>query len=143
MPAGGWRKFFLVTKFPSDIIKGMDNASQAVLKTIAYADIFDFSLTTGEIKQFLIASKRVDSRQIVKTLKSLGKKKIIGKKGDYYCLSGREAIIDERCERGQWTKRKIRLAQKSARLLKIVPWVEAVLLTGGVAKNNACQKGLI
>lgn len=126
----------------------MKEIEKAILKTLAYADIFNFPLTSGEIWGYLIA--RDDNREYkriknefkrisefedcLKVLISGGK---ISADEGYCFLKGREKIVGLRKKREKWSREKVKKAKRIANLLKIIPTVKLVGISGALAMNNA------
>jgi len=111
----------------------------AVLRTIIYADLFDFPLKKREIWQRLIWPRRdwCQKRAFNQALADLKKRgRLIEKKG-FWFLPGREKIIDLRKEREKEAGRKTVKAKRLVRLLKLFPSVKLVGLTGSAAAGNA------
>lgn len=96
----------------------------AILRTVIYADIFDYPLTKEEAEYWLIQSKKQDT-------------KLIKEKYGYYVLKGRENIISIRLQRERCLKEKIKIAKKITNILKYIPAIRLVGITGGLAMNNA------
>lgn len=102
---------------------------KAVLKTLMYADIFDYPLTLREIHKWLI-NKKATLRQIEKKLPQ----------ENYYCLPGREKIIKIRKQRQNQSKIYFKKAKIIAQILKIIPWIKLVGISGGLAMENVSRK---
>ena len=68
---------------------------KAILKTLAYADIFDYPMTLREIHKWLI-NKKANLRQVEKVLSKLSKKGKVKSKKEYYFLARREEIVKRR-----------------------------------------------
>jgi len=105
---------------------------QAILLTIAYADVFDYPLTASEIHRYLTGLYATPT-QVNYALREADKIVQIER---YYCLPGRESIIilrKKREEKSAWLwKRAIRYGLHIARL----PYVHMVAVTGSLAMNN-------
>ncbi len=99
---------------------------------ICYADVFDFPLSREELIKFQISnfSPQINPKIRVSHLKT---------KGAYYFLKGREKLVALRKKRESWSHGKIALAMHTAKLLSIVPTIQMVAVTGGLAMNN-CDK---
>lgn len=108
--------------------------SSAVLKTLAYADVFDYPLTKEELYQFLIHTKPVSKTTFEQVLKKLPPQ-IVYKQG-FYCLKTREALIATRKKRMAISKKKRVLAEQIASKLRLFPTVLCVGLSGGLAMHN-------
>lgn len=97
---------------------------EGILETIIYADIFDYPLTKEEINYWLIPSKTHHS-------------KLIEQKEEYYFLRGRRKIINLRKKRFKYSKKKYEIAKNVAKILKLIPTIKLVGITGALAMSNA------
>ncbi len=109
------------------------NIKKAILKTLCYADVFDYPLKEKEIGEWLIGTKNKEQR----TKNKIGNIKIIQHKNGYYFLKGREEIVNLRKEREMWSRDKLKIAKKAASFLKLIPTVKLVGVTGALAVENA------
>ena len=91
-----------------------------MLKTIAYADIFDYPLTRSEALRWLIKGDSLAP----------------AKKG-YYYLPGREGLIALRRRREYFSRLKWPMAYRAAKILSFIPTIKLVAVTGALAMNNA------
>lgn len=105
---------------------------RAILKTLIYSDIFDYPLTLREIHKWLIG-KKASLRQIEKKLEKMSQE-------EYYFLPGREMIVRIRRKREKQSKIYFRKARIIAQILKIIPWIKLVGISGGLAMENAGKK---
>lgn len=112
---------------------------KAILRTLAYADIFDYPLTSEEIFRFLIADEPSSLSSFEKTLSRMraGKKLRTDTQGRFYFLLGRKELVSRRKKREKISQEKLKLAQKTARLLKIISTIKLIGLTGKLAMENA------
>ncbi len=120
------------------------NIERAIIKTLIYADIFDYPLTNDEIYKYLIKIKNqpfdfVQGRneKVKITIKNLKNKKIIYEKDGYYFLQRKKYIVKERKERKVYSERKIEIVCKVASFLKFIPSVKLIGITGALAVNNS------
>ncbi len=109
---------------------------QAILKTLAYADVFDFALTLEEIHRYLIQVP-ASCMQVSDALKGrFLESRIQGTPDGYFTLPGREGNAQIRSQRTQATKllwpQACAYGEKIARL----PFVRMVALTGALAVGN-------
>ncbi len=109
---------------------------KAIFKTLAYADIFDYPLKINEIHKWLIGRK-ASLRQIKKVLESLSKKKKVKSKKDYYFLFRRDDLVNKRKKREKQSVVYLRKAKLFAAILKVIPWIKLVGISGGLAMDNA------
>jgi hypothetical protein len=109
---------------------------RAVMKTIIYADMFDYPLTAYQIQRYLIGRKGT-FRQVENSLKKLVKRKKIVYKDPYYFLGSRKGLIQKRQEREKHSQHLLREAKSIGLLLKIVPWIKLIGISGSLAMSNA------
>lgn len=102
------------------------------LRALVYADIFDYPLTPKELERWAIAGKE-ETKPGVKT----SQKELVGKKGGFYFLKGREKTIELRAQREVWSREKLAIASGVAQKLAWIPGLKMIGLTGALAMNNA------
>jgi len=110
--------------------------SQSILATLSYHDIFDYPLTAQEVHQYLIV-KRSKLDAVVKELLTLTKSSKIGQKDQYYFLKGRTQIVSLRKQRQRYSKAKIKKALFFAKVLKIIPTLKLMAISGALAMQNS------
>jgi hypothetical protein len=111
---------------------------KAIVKTLAYSDIFDFPLTVEELTDKLIGYKLQKSDPDIKVvLSELLSKKIIGRKDNYFFLKNRIQIVKKRIERKKYNIQKFAIAQKAADIFTNFPIVKLIALSGAVSVYNA------
>jgi len=114
---------------------------KAILRTLQYADIFDYCLTAQEIHRYLIADKlyRPTSFSAVKSkLNQLEEeKRFLFTENDFYFLKGRRRLVVLRRQKQKENQRKQEIAAKTSRWFKLIPWIKMVGLTGSLAMENA------
>lgn len=107
---------------------------KTILKTLAYSDIFDYPLTKEELWKYLITSKPISRRLFESSIKSLDK---IDKIGIWYFLKGRSSIVKTRIRREEESKKKIKIANRLARILSKIPAIQFIGISGALAMNNS------
>lgn len=115
----------------------MQAIEAAILKTVLYADVFNFPMTPDEIYHFLIADQPVNPHLIQQTLKtsSLLQALLCGANG-YIALRERKELIALRTERDEFAQQLWPLAVQYGRWLARLPFVRMVALTGAMAMHN-------
>ncbi len=108
---------------------------KAILKTLIYADIFDYPLNTYELHKWLI-NKKLTLRQIEKIVNRLRLESLIQVKGKYYFLPKREKLVGIRNRREKQSKIYLRKVKLVSQFLKLVPWIKLVGISGGLALDN-------
>lgn len=109
---------------------------KAILKTLIYADIFDYPLKLYEIHKWLISSK-VNLRQVEKALNNLVQSRKCKKQSGYYFLPRRAQIVTRRKQRQKQSSKYLRKAQILGSILKLIPTVKLVGISGGLSMENA------
>lgn len=122
---------------------------KAILKTLIYADIFDYPLKITEIHKWLIsptslklrwANKQITLRQVEKTLKILVKSKKCQAQNGYYFLPRKAGLVSKRLRRQVQSEKYLQKAKILTQILKIIPWVKLVGISGGLAVENVSKK---
>lgn len=134
-----------------------EDNKKAILATLLYSDIFDYPLTNEEIYAYIIKEKQINnlfiSHQQVVSSKDNNRSTInselrnyekiqygrasLTKKNDFFCIKGREFVIAKRIKRKKISERKIAIAQKIVRIMKHIPTIKLIGLSGSVAIENA------
>ena len=109
---------------------------KAILKTLYYADIFDYPLTIFEIHKWLIGRKAT-LRQVGKALTSLSQNAKVKSKKEYYFLTKRTDLVGKRFRRFKQSTQYFKKAQMPTTFLKVIPWIKLMGISGGLAMENA------
>ncbi len=115
---------------------GFGKISEAVLKTLAYADLFDYPLRAEEVHEGLLDCG-ASFEEVLETLEIWESRGVIARTGPLFFLRGRGGIVAVREQRRRQTRG---LLQKNARLIKFVikfPFVRSVSLSGAAAFENS------
>jgi len=110
--------------------------SKAIVKTIAFFDIFDYPLTVLEIWKYIRSELPIKFEIILEVLDLPDLKELIENKEGFYFLKNRSDIIKIRKARFNYTDTKFRRAIKIARLFKIIPWVKMIAIGNLIGSNN-------
>lgn len=111
---------------------------QAILRTVIYADLFDFPLTRRELHHYLIADQPFSFAQIEQTLAtSVSLKTELEFHQNYLTCAGRGALIGVRAAREQASLTLWAAALDYGQWLARLPFVRMVALTGALAVRNA------
>ncbi len=111
---------------------------KAILKTLIYADFFDYPLKGYEIHKWLIG-KKLTLRQVEKALEALRVKGKAERVKGYWVLPKRKGLVNKRKRREKQSQIYLRKAKLLVSILKIVPWIKLVGISGGLAMENANQ----
>lgn len=114
---------------------------KAILKTLCYADIFDYPLKAPEVWRFLISQVKTKEKDVQAALTQMSAdSKQIDADNKYFFLRGRKEIVKTRRKRKAWSCPKIKHAEKVAGILRKIPWIKLVGITGGLARKNSDSK---
>lgn len=102
-----------------------------IIKTLAYADLFDQALSTEELQRYLVNKKSSTSD----LNKEAGAKKY-EVRGGLWCLCGREELFNLKPQQLATGNLKLKIAEQSLWLFKLCPWVKMVAVTGSVAGGS-------
>lgn len=112
------------------MLRNNKNNLHSILLTLAYSDIFEYPLREEELYKFQIPNSKFQ----IPNAKSLEHWKF---KNGYYYFKGREEIINKRIKREHSSKKKIIFAQKIVSILKCIPTIQLIGLSGSLAMLNA------
>ncbi len=76
----------------------------AILKTLVYADLFNYPLKLEEINQYLISNRKTTEKEVNQPLLELLRLGKIGQEKLYFFLKNRSKIVFLRKQQEQWSK---------------------------------------
>ena len=119
---------------------GPSDLERAILRTLLYADIFDYPLTAEEISHWAIGM-RVTPAEVAECLAaSQWLAERVECADDRFSVCGRAGLAAVRAARARAAARLWPLARRYARLLGHLPFVRMVAVTGALALDNADEK---
>lgn len=120
----------------------LDSASlprleEAILKTVAYVDVFDYPLSAPEIHRYLIGvlSKESDIERVLNNLSQKGN--FLENRDGYFSLLRRGNIVETRKQRKEIAKILWPRAEYYGNIIAALPFVLMVSVTGSLAVDNA------
>ena len=114
---------------------------KAILKTLAFFDIFDYPLTLVEIYKWLYQpDKNYQLSDVSQFLDSENLKDKISDKNGFYFLKGRERIIQTRLERHQLAEKKFKIVLRTVKRLRWLVFVKMIAVCNTAGYNNAMAK---
>lgn len=116
----------------------MDSRQQSILKTLLYADIFNYPLTKQEIYNFLISDKKIGKETIFKLLKNF--KTPVAYKENYFFIKGKDDLIKKRKKREIISTEKLKKAKKIIKKLSLIPTLRFVGISGALSMRNSETK---
>ena len=122
--------------------KAMDNNNfkdirRAIVRTIAFFDIFDFPLTWFEVWKYLPIKTDLSVVQAVLLDNGLD---VVSNKNGFFFLSGREEIVATRMKRYNYANIKYKKTLRIIRIFKYIPWIKMVCIGNILGANNLKQE---
>ncbi|MFH1822283.1 MAG: hypothetical protein ABH830_01130 [Patescibacteria group bacterium] len=113
---------------------------EAIVKTVAFFDMFDYPLTLFEIWQ--LVPTKCDLMDIISGLTALkAVKPLVEEKDGFYFLAGRKEIIKIRLARYSLTDKKFKKAILITKIFKIIPWIKMIAVGNIIGSHNLARKG--
>src|SRR3990167_1433780 len=110
--------------------------SSSILSTLAYHDVFDYPLDSSEVADLLV-KKRSGKESVKSELEKLREIRKVGESYRYYFLKSRQKIVRMRKLRTKYSQKKLKRAAFFAGLLKIIPSVKLVAVSGALSMRNS------
>jgi hypothetical protein len=108
----------------------MDDFERAVIKALAYADLFEQPLSIRDLWLYLVGHS-IKADEFERTVRSrMGSYEVLS---DYAVLSGRADLVKAVATRREHARRKMAAVYRWRWLFALVPWVKMVAVTGSVA----------
>ncbi|MFH0891349.1 MAG: hypothetical protein V1867_01050 [Candidatus Falkowbacteria bacterium] len=108
--------------------------NEAIIRTIAFFDMFDYPLTAFEIWQYCDTASAFE--EITAVLKKEDLKGILEEQGGFYFFSGRKRSVETRARRYNYAKEKLKRAILVARIFKFIPWINLIALSNVIGADN-------
>jgi hypothetical protein len=111
---------------------------RAILHTILYSDLFDYPLTSAEVAHYLIGVSCLADEVCTCLARSDWLAERVAEVDGYFVVRGREALIAQRLD-GRGFDRLWRRARRFVRVLRALPFVRMIGITGALAMRTAPQ----
>ncbi|MDD5749895.1 MAG: hypothetical protein PHO91_03890 [Patescibacteria group bacterium] len=115
------------------------NLEQAIIKTLAFFDIFNYPLTELEIYKWLYAPKKHYSLGEISSALSTSDflRSQLSLQEGFYNLKGRDHIYLQRKQNNNLAERKFRRARTLAKIYRFIPFVRMIAVCNSLAYSNA------
>jgi len=107
------------------------DVTEAVLEALAYADVFDWPLTSSEVHRWLTVAAHED--EVKTAISSARASGAVVSIDHLHVLPGRDHLVDERARRAAHAAQLWPEAVRYGRWLAMLPWVRLVAVTGSLA----------
>jgi len=115
----------------------MNKIEKAIIKTLAFFDIFERPLTLEEIWQFLYqkpaSQMHASQMQVLIGLQKLEKNHQILGKNQYFCLSNRKSIIDKFLQNQSFIHGRLQKVRWVVKILRLVPFVKNISIINSLS----------
>jgi hypothetical protein len=108
----------------------------AILRTVAYADLFDYPLTVAEVHRYLVGMAAPLSAVRDALEDDRLSKHRLARSRRYVTLYGRTELVERRLYREAVSARMWRKGMRYGRAIASLPYVRLVAVTGTLAVNN-------
>lgn len=132
-----------MNKIPNKLAKNL-------LATIAYYDCLDYPLTVFELWKYMIRTdyyaaekQRAENfsvADVVREMKNNTLGSYVEQLNGFYFLKGRSALVEKRIAGGKISAQKMKQLRGIVKILRFVPFVRMVGVTGRLAMKNAGAK---
>lgn len=112
------------------------NLAQAIVSTIAYADVFDYPLTVAQIHRYLVRTQATVGQVEAALSHDPWLAARVERHGDLVCLRGRSATIQLRRERANYARALWRSGRILGWLAAHLPYVRMVAIIGSLTMDN-------
>ncbi|MBI4779505.1 hypothetical protein HY797_03590, partial [Candidatus Falkowbacteria bacterium] len=116
----------------NDEIENSSDLREAIIKVIAFFDMFDYALTDVEIWRMLDIKCEL-SEVMAELEKDSGR---TANKHGFYFLAGQEKNIEERLSRYSFTDRKFKRAVLVSKIFRFIPWIKMIAIGNLLGAHN-------
>ncbi len=116
----------------------MDSREKSILKTLLYADLFDYPLTKEEIFKFLISEKSVSLSEIIESLKNSHLP--IERSKKYFYIRGKQDLVAKRERREKVSITKLSRAKDIIKRVSFIPPIKFVGVSGALSMRNSDEE---
>lgn len=113
--------------------KGNLSLTEGEIASLIYHDIFGYPLTPFELIHWTAKGVWVRANDSTAHVR-------VKSKNGFYFLEGREGVVFKRLIRERISKRKLEIAKKACKILRRIPNIKMVGITGALAMGNADEE---
>jgi hypothetical protein len=126
-----------------------DKLTNDIVNTLCYYDALNYPVTSFEIWKYLTRSIDrenddgkifIELEEVIKKLESNEIKNVTDNHSGFYVLKGRKELVEKRIQKNKISSLKVKRLRGVARVLRLVPFVRMILVTGKLSMKNATLK---
>lgn len=128
-----------------DYLKKQIELEEAIVRAIAFFDLFSYPLTVFEIWKY--SDVKCELSEVMEILENITRRGStpsvgveplsgLGEKNGFYFLIGRGEIIKERMARYNYTDKKFKRAVLVAKIFKFIPWIKMIAVGNIIGAHN-------
>lgn len=115
--------------------KRRNRVDDSILSCLCYFDVFDYPLKIEELHAY-VPHVELPFETLNEKLRTYPLNKLISQKDEYYYLFDRDAeIISRRLKAERIAKQRWDTAKRMTKIIKMFPFVRAVMVSGDLSKN--------
>src|SRR6266550_6015861 len=122
-------------------LRRASSLEEAAVRTVVYADVFDYPLQAAEIHRYLHGVAASWDATAAALARCCARGNVLSQRDGFYTLAGREELVDLRCRRAVQAERLWPTAVKYGHVIAGLPFVRMVAVTGSLAWNNVNDSG--
>lgn len=111
-----------------------NNLKNAIIRVIAFFDMFDYPLTQFEIWRYCDTACSLP--ELKAALNRDETKEFLEERDGFYFFSGKKQIIETRLCRYNFANKKIRRARLIAGIFRFIPWIKLIAASNIIGANN-------
>ena len=109
---------------------------RAVLRTVAYSDVFEYPLRDGEVHRYLHSVRATPEATAAALARCARPGGLLSEREGFYTLRGRESLVDMRRVRAARAARLWPAAVRFGHVIAGLPFVRMVAVTGSLVWDN-------
>ena len=122
------------------MVENFSNLEKAILRTLAFFDVFDYPLTLVEVYKWLYQPDQIyQLSDISRSLAGINLKNKISNYNGFYFLSSRQDIVRTRLNRYTIAEKKFKIALKAGWFLRFVASVRMIAVCNNVGYSNGSK----
>lgn len=111
------------------------SVSEAIIKTLCYAEVFSYPLNFLELHKYLMYHKKISKQELLFELRFMND--MLKQEGEYITFVNTTHFVKTRKERQKESKRKMGKAMMVASFLSYIPTIKLIGISGSLSMQNS------